>query len=224
MIRSILYFLDAIADLALLADQVTYALMDQIFHPSRDHRLRLQQIQALLDTKAICILLPYHPHLPLLTAQLLALHPTFLVHMSLLFILCLICYIDLQHLCIPDIFHLLFLLLFLYLQPYQAITLGDRFIGACVISIPLLAFHLATQAIGLGDVKLMASAGFLLGYPQIALAFYLASFCGGFYAFFIILTSKAKECKIVPFAPPLCLGIYLSYIVGDAFLRWLAIV
>lgn len=217
----VLFYIDAIADIALLADQVIYTFLDQIFHSTPAHRLHLKQTQALLAARTVSFLLPYLPHFPLLAIQLITLHPSFLLHTSLLFVLCLICYIDLRYLCIPDIFHLIFLLLFLYVQSYQTIAFGERFIGACVISIPLLVLYLATHAIGLGDVKLMASAGFLLGYPQIALAFYLASFFGGFYASFFILTNKANRHSIVPFAPPLCAGIYLSYLFGDSLLHWL---
>ncbi len=221
ILYSLMQFIDAIAAIFLLGDEVVYAIIDQTLFPTYPHYLRSKEVQGLLDTKTICFLLPTHPHFAVIALKFITLQPNDQLHIILLCMLLLICYIDLKYLCIPDIFHVIFLLLFLCFQQYQIIPLSDRLIGACIISIPLLVINITTHAIGLGDVKLMASIGLLLGYRHTVLAFYLASFCGGLYSFFFVLTNKIKKGHIVPFAPPLCIGIYLSYLLGDSLLHWL---
>jgi leader peptidase (prepilin peptidase)/N-methyltransferase len=65
----------------------------------------------------------------------------------------------------------------------------SRVIGLFAVSLPLLIISLAMRgAFGMGDVKLMFAAGFLLGWTNVLIAFFLALILGGAYAAIVLVT------------------------------------
>jgi leader peptidase (prepilin peptidase)/N-methyltransferase len=94
-----------------------------------------------------------------------------------------------------------------------------RLIGIFSISLPMLILTMIIpDAFGGGDIKLMAVAGFLLGWAASLLATFIALVLGGTVATYYIL--KKRKDKHMPFGPYLCIGIYLSMHFGSAIINW----
>ena len=79
----------------------------------------------------------------------------------------------------------------------------------------LLYIFTKKKGMGLGDVKLAAAMGFLLGYPLIILALYTAFLTGAIVALILILRHKKKfKGGTISFGPFLILGTYIALIGG----------
>lgn len=129
-------------------------------------------------------------------------------------ILIIITFIDIDTMIINDRFHVLIFLLGLI----QLFILEGNFIsslvGTVIVSVPLLIIALITKGMGGGDIKLMASSGFLLGATNIVVAFFIGVIIGGLYGIFALaLKSKGLKSEI-PFGPYLCFGIFCAYLIG----------
>lgn len=85
--------------------------------------------------------------------------------------------------------------------------LWARLAGAVCVSLPMLLLSLAiVGAFGGGDIKLMAVAGFFLGWRLCAVAFFLAVMAGGAYGA-VLKLRMGKDCpQTIAFAPFLCGG------------------
>lgn len=75
------------------------------------------------------------------------------------------------------------------------------------------------RAMGGGDVKLMAAAGFLLGWKLVVLSLFLGAFAGVAYSILLKLIRKTKMRGIVPFGPFLSIGIAASMFIGDEIIQ-----
>jgi leader peptidase (prepilin peptidase)/N-methyltransferase len=75
----------------------------------------------------------------------------------------------------------------------------------------LLLDFLAKDAFGLGDVKLMAAAGFLLGWYGALVAAFIGLVVGGVYGIFLIVVRHKGRKSHFAFGPALCIGICVSY-------------
>ncbi len=105
----------------------------------------------------------------------------------------------------------------LVFSPFQDILanhlLGSAF-GAALFG--LLVFVSRGRGMGLGDVKLAAVAGFLLGWPDIALATMLSFILGGLFSLVLIALHKKTMRDRIPFAPFMVLGFILTVFFGAA--------
>lgn len=92
-------------------------------------------------------------------------------------------------------------------------------IGLFAISLPLaLVFWISNgRAIGGGDVKLMAAAGFLLGWQKIILAFLIGCIAGAVIHLIRMKVSRAGH--VLAMGPYLSCGIMLSALWGDAWIQ-----
>lgn len=79
----------------------------------------------------------------------------------------------------------------------SAIPLAERILGLLAVFIPLLIVNLLTNGFGMGDVKLCAAFGFVLG----AFAEYLALAAALVVA---IIVGKSAKINPLPLAPFLC--------------------
>lgn len=66
-------------------------------------------------------------------------------------------------------------------------------------------------ALGLGDVKLEAAVGALLGYPVVLAAIFAGVLAGGLAAAFLLLTKRAGRKDPIAYGPYLALGAWLVY-------------
>lgn len=90
--------------------------------------------------------------------------------------------------------------------------LGFTFLGSAVVPLCVARF-----GIGGGDIKLMAAAGFLLGWRLNLAAFFTGLFSGGVYGSFLLLSGKGGRKDSMAFGPFLCLGIALAILLGEGF-------
>ena len=96
------------------------------------------------------------------------------------------------------------------------IGLVSHFIGIAVAAVPLflIAFFIE-GAFGFGDVKLMAAAGFFLGWQNCLVALFIGIVVGGAYGIFLLATRKKGRKEHFAFGPALCAGIGVAMFAGD---------
>jgi leader peptidase (prepilin peptidase)/N-methyltransferase len=102
-----------------------------------------------------------------------------------------------------------------------SVPLASRFIGLFCASVPLFAVSFFIGgAFGGGDVKLMAAAGFLLGWQHTLLALFIGIVLGGVYAIAMLAMKKLKKGDHFAFGPALCTGVAISMFAGDVIIKW----
>lgn len=91
-------------------------------------------------------------------------------------------------------------------------------IGALCVSVPFFLLWLATRGagIGLGDVKLMAGSGLLLGWPRILLATLIASVLG---SVLHLVRMRFGASRRLAFGPYLAAGVWLAALFGDKIIE-----
>lgn len=92
-------------------------------------------------------------------------------------------------------------------------------IGAVCISVPFLILALC-GGMGMGDVKLMAAVGILLGWEKTLLAAFLGILVGCVAATIIKFKTKREWKSEIAFGPYLCIGTYLAMLCGDSVISW----
>lgn len=93
-------------------------------------------------------------------------------------------------------------------------------IGFFVVSGFLYIIFLITRGngMGLGDVKLMAAAGLLLGWQNIILALAIGSIAGSI--IHISLMKLKNKDRMLAFGPYLSAGIFIAMLYGDRIITW----
>ena len=91
-------------------------------------------------------------------------------------------------------------------------------IGMLAVSLVFLLLHILTggNGLGMGDVKLVAAAGLLLGWPKMILAVLIGSVSG---ALIHSVRMKRGAGRKLAFGPYLAAGIWLSALVGEPLIR-----
>ena len=154
-----------------------------------------------------------------------------LVYAALASLLIVIALIDFKHMIIPN--GLVIAGLVLGAGKLAASIFTDLFgnwtiyaIGFAAGALPLLlialfcAWILKKEAIGGGDIKLMAFAGFIIGW-QLVIPAYLIGIIGGALISVVLMASgKKKRGDEIPFGPFLCFGILVSVFFGYDIIRW----
>ncbi len=93
-------------------------------------------------------------------------------------------------------------------------------IGLLSVSIPLLLIHVFTggRGMGLGDVKLMAAAGLLLGWKITILAFLLGCIIGSIVHLIRMRVTKVDH--LLAFGPYLSVGLMIAALWGEKMIQW----
>lgn len=95
-----------------------------------------------------------------------------------------------------------------------------RCIGFFIVSLPMyLLTVLIPDCFGGGDIKLIAVAGFLLGWKLTLLAFFISVIIGGCYAIFLLLSKITEKGAHIAFGPYLCTGIMISLLYGEKLIQ-----
>jgi leader peptidase (prepilin peptidase)/N-methyltransferase len=135
------------------------------------------------------------------------------LHILVLFlVLCLLGTLSLIDLATHEIPNMLNLCLLacgvLHILIAPSMNIASHLIGLVCISLPLgiIAF-IAPHSFGMGDVKLMAAAGFLLGFEQVVLATVLAVLIGGLQGVYLLARGSKGRKEQFAFGPALCVGI-----------------
>ncbi len=91
----------------------------------------------------------------------------------------------------------------LYNLLYRSNSIISYAIAAFGAALFLYVLHIATRGkgMGFGDVKLAIFLGFLLGYPDIVVSFYIAFISGALFGVVLLILRKVKFGGRIPFAP-----------------------
>jgi len=145
-----------------------------------------------------------------------------LLVMAVSAILLAVAYIDFRTSEIPDILNIALVplsVLAIWIQP--DVSLLSRGVGFFAVSLPMLLLALVISgAFGGGDIKLMAVCGFLLGWQNTVLAFFIALLLGGSYAIHLMLTRKRERDQHMVFGPALCAGVFVALLYGNTIISW----
>lgn len=131
-------------------------------------------------------------------------------------------FIDLEHYIIPDGINIfIFLLGIGYYIVTRPFAFSDLLIGALGTALFFFALILIYKdKMGGGDLKLAIALSIWLGWPNIALAVFLASFLGLIAALVLKLTRGLSFSTPIPFGPFLALGTYITILWGQVIWTW----
>ncbi|MDB5104754.1 MAG: Prepilin peptidase [Fibrobacteres bacterium] len=135
--------------------------------------------------------------------------------------------IDFRHFLIPDMLTYPGMILGLGLSflpdgmtPLQSLT-GAVGAGGFLWLVGFAAsLLLKKDAMGLGDVKLVAMAGALFGAPIALFGLIFASVLGCLVGLPMMMMRKLNEHRHIPFGPYICVGVLLSAFYGRAAMDW----
>jgi leader peptidase (prepilin peptidase) / N-methyltransferase len=135
--------------------------------------------------------------------------------------------IDFRHFLIPDLITYPGILLGLGLSflpqgqtPLQSLT-GAAGSGLFLWLVGYAAsLMLKKEAMGLGDVKLVAMAGALLGAQVALFGLIFASGLGCLIGLPLMLLSKLDEHRHIPFGPYICMGVLIAAFSGGPVFEW----
>ncbi|WNS42694.1 prepilin peptidase [Paenibacillus sp. MMS20-IR301] len=121
---------------------------------------------------------------------------------------------DLRYMLIPDKVLLFFVPVFLVLVPFMTEhPLGYHVLGALSGGGVLLLLALF-GGMGMGDVKLFALLGWIIGWPGVILAFFIACAFGAGVGGVLRLLGLIGRKQPVPFGPYLAFGALISFLFG----------
>lgn len=93
--------------------------------------------------------------------------------------------------------------------------------GLPLLLIALIAgILLKREAMGGGDVKLMAFCGFIIGWKLVIPAYLIGIIAGAVISVILMALGRKKRGDEIPFGPFLSLGVVLSVFFGDALIDW----
>jgi len=95
-------------------------------------------------------------------------------------------------------------------------TFSDSLIGFLAVSVPLFLVNIITKGqMGMGDVKLMAVSGLIIGWQHILLALMIGSIIGSIIGLSLIVLKVTSRKEQIPFGPYLSIGIMVSALWGE---------
>ena len=174
-----------------------------------------------------------YPIVEIVTAVIFVLHwysfgPTVLLPLRLVFACALVVLflIDLEHQILPDVITLPGIVtgvvcsLFLPPGPLMSI-LGVLVGGGLLWAIAEAWFRLRkVDAMGFGDVKMLAMVGGWLGVKMVLVTFVLSSMLGGLVGAVLIGSRRADMATRVPFGTMLAVGALVASLYGEDLLAW----
>lgn len=134
--------------------------------------------------------------------------------------------IDLDHQILPDRITLpgivVGLACSIVLPPGPVMSLAGAVVGGGILwGIAELWYRLRkVDAMGFGDVKMLAMVGAFLGLPLVLVTFVLATMMGGLVGVVLIATRRANMATAVPFGTMLAVAALIASLYGDPLLAW----
>jgi leader peptidase (prepilin peptidase)/N-methyltransferase len=135
--------------------------------------------------------------------------------------------IDFRHFLIPDVLTYPGIILGLGLSFLSGgLTPMQSFTGAAVSGLFLwlvgfaASLLLKKEAMGLGDVKLVAMAGALFGVQIALFGLIFASVLGCVVGLPLMLLRKLNEHRHIPFGPYICVGVLIAAFYGQRAMDW----
>jgi leader peptidase (prepilin peptidase)/N-methyltransferase len=153
--------------------------------------------------------------------------PTWLLVPRLLFVCAMVVLfmIDLQHRILPNLITLPGIVVGLVFSLFLPPGLRDAVIGAAACSLLLFAMGeavsrvLGKEALGFGDVKMIAMMGAFLGWQLTLVSLFMASFLGSVIGIGLVALTRNRDYEI-PLGSFLALGALASAAVGQPLLDW----
>jgi leader peptidase (prepilin peptidase) / N-methyltransferase len=142
-----------------------------------------------------------------------------------LLVLRLVFMIDLEHRILPNVITLPGIMLGLVFSTFEAPGLRDALIGAIGCSLALwgtgevVSRVLGKDALGFGDVKMVAMMGAFLGWQLTLVALFLASMLGSVIGIAIVALTRDRDYQI-PLGSFLAIGAIAASAVGDSLVAW----
>ena len=154
-----------------------------------------------------------------------------LVYAALAALLVAISFIDFKHMIIPNGLVIAMLVVGAAVLAATIFTgyFGwwlDYVIGFFAGGLPLLLIGMFTmyvlkkEAIGGGDIKLMAAAGLVIGWKLVIPAYLIGIVLGAIVSVILLATKIKKRGDEIPFGPYLCVGIMASVFFGNELIDW----
>jgi leader peptidase (prepilin peptidase)/N-methyltransferase len=156
----------------------------------------------------------------------------FLIYAALVSLLIVIALIDFKHMIIPNGLVIAGLVLG-GVKLALSVFFPDIFggwplyaIGFAAGGLPLLLIALfclwvlKKEALGGGDIKLMAFAGLVIGWKLIIPAYLIGVVTGAVAGIILMAVGKKKRGDEIPFGPFLCFGVLVSVFVGYDLIGW----
>ena len=134
--------------------------------------------------------------------------------------------IDLEHQILPDVITLPGIVIGLAVSAFLPPGLTSAFLGALVGGGVLFVIGEAwyrlrgIEAMGFGDVKMLAMIGALLGLKLVILTFVVSSFIGGIVGAILIVTRRGSLASKVPFGTFIAIAALIASLWGDAMADW----
>jgi leader peptidase (prepilin peptidase)/N-methyltransferase len=106
------------------------------------------------------------------------------------------------------------------------IGLGRSFLGVIVGGVTLLVIAIVgekifkKEAMGMGDVKLIAAIGAFLGWQATLFTIFVSSLFGGVIGLLLVLTTKKGWQSRIPYGPYIALGALLWMFCGHEIMNW----
>lgn len=161
----------------------------------------------------------------------------FIAFVFLMSILIAVFFIDIDHRIIPDelviagIIGGVILLVYNYFKPLVEIFGDDRwwtpvagfFSGSgflLLVALLGLFIYKSDEAMGMGDVKLMAPIGLFLGWKLCLEALFISVVLAGFISVLLILLRIKNKKDTIPFGPFIVTGTFLTIMWGWDILNW----
>ncbi len=154
-----------------------------------------------------------------------------LVNMALVSLLIVISFIDLKHMIIPNGL-IIAMLAVGVIQLTATIFTGvfgswtEYAIGFLAGGLPLLLIAVVStyifkkEAMGGGDIKLMAAAGLVIGWKLVITSYLIGVILGAVIGIILLGTKKKARGDEIPFGPFLSIGILISIFLGDTLINW----
>src|SRR4029453_6774148 len=76
------------------------------------------------------------------------------------------------------------------------------------------------DAMGLGDVKMLAMIGAFLGWQQVWVVLFLATLAGALFGVTLLVIQKRSLASRLPFGTFLAMGAYVASMVGERLWHW----
>jgi leader peptidase (prepilin peptidase)/N-methyltransferase len=152
--------------------------------------------------------------------------PEFAVKVAFASALIVLFAIDLEHQILPDRITLPGIVIgfacSLFLPPGPVMSLAGIVVGGGILwGIAEAWFRLRkVEAMGFGDVKMLAMVGAFLGLRLVLLTFVLSSMAGGVVGALLLISRRADMATKLPFGTMLAVAALIASVYGDAILGW----
>ena len=148
--------------------------------------------------------------------------PELIVSVTLISLLVIVFVADYHYMLIPNKILLFFMpILFIERLFISEESYVSMFLGLTIgFLIPYFIAVISKGGMGGGDIKLFAVLGFVLGWKQLLLAFFLSTLYGAIIGGFLLATKKKSRKEPIPFGPFIVLGTLTVYFYGTQILDW----